>query len=125
VPDAEAGPDGAGEAGAMPASADVGELFGSGVAAPTGWADEPPHPVRPASTVTARAMTADLAKPGTQDITAHCTRRYRPNGDRQGIGEPFLAGVHFVLKRGSRFIRVVLLCVVIALVVKLAYDQFA
>lgn len=34
-------------------------------------------------------------------------------------------GVHFALKRGSRFIRVVLLCVVIALVVKLAYDQFA
>ncbi|MEU7898750.1 hypothetical protein AB0B45_38575 [Nonomuraea sp. NPDC049152] len=34
-------------------------------------------------------------------------------------------GVHFALKRGSRFIRVVLLCAVIALVVKLAYDQFA
>jgi uncharacterized membrane protein YfcA len=34
-------------------------------------------------------------------------------------------GVHFALERGSRFIRVVLLCVVIALVVKLAYDQFA
>ena len=34
-------------------------------------------------------------------------------------------GVHFALKRGSRFIRVVLLCVVIAMVGKLAYDQFA
>ena len=34
-------------------------------------------------------------------------------------------GVHFALKRGSRFIRVDLPCVVIALVVKLAYDQFA
>ncbi|MEU0517491.1 hypothetical protein [Streptosporangium sp. NPDC006007] len=34
-------------------------------------------------------------------------------------------GIHFALKRGSRFIRVVLLCVVIALVVKPAYDRFA
>ena len=33
-------------------------------------------------------------------------------------------GVHFALKRRSRFIRVVLLCIVIALVIKLAYDQF-
>jgi hypothetical protein len=38
-----------------------------------------------------------------------------------GAGSPG----RFALKRGSRFIRVVLLCVVIALVVKLAYDQFA
>lgn len=33
-------------------------------------------------------------------------------------------GVHCALERGSRFIRVVLLCVVIALAVKPAYHQF-
>jgi hypothetical protein len=94
MPDAEAGPDGAGDGGAMPADAaadadadpDVGDVFGADAVAPTGWAGEPPHPVRPTSIMTVRARTAGLAEPGTHDITATVPADTRPTGGSAECG---------------------------------------
>jgi hypothetical protein len=66
------------------------------------------------------------ARRGTNENANGLLRLYFPKGtDLSRHSRTELDAVAFTLKRGSRFIRVVLLCVVIALVVKLAYDQFA